>query len=194
MISKVKTYLIIAGVLIVLSLAVTNYLNHKKYLKEKADRIRLENNQAQLLAEKLAQIELNLKQKEFISSLSSENDSLLKALQIKPKTVVKYVERTSVIHDTVTREVPVYVTGYRQWHIKDSGQCWKWEAEAYLIDDSLRIDRTLFDYQNLTTDVFFRKRVFKLWFIEIYSGKEIVQKTSSECGDVTTKTVNVIKR
>ena len=194
MINKVKNYLIIAGILIVLSLAVTNYLNHKKYLKEKADRIRLENNQAQLLAEKLAQITLNLKQKEFISSLSSENDSLLKALKIKPKTVVKYVERTSIIHDTVTKEVPVYITGYRQWHVKDSGQCWKWEADAYLINDSLNIDRTLFNYKNTTTDIFTKKLKFKFLFIKIYSGKEIVQKSSSECGSETTKTVNVIKR
>ena len=194
MIPKVKQYLIIAGVLIVLSLAVTNYFNHKKYLSEKADRIRLENNQAQLLAEKLAQITLNLKQKEFISSLSSENDSLLKALKIKPKTVVKFVERKTVIRDTVVKEVPVTVTGKDYWHISDKGKCWKWEADAYLWNDSLKIDRTLFDYHNLTTDVFFKKRVFKLWFIELYSGKKIIQKTSSECGDVMTKTVNVVKR
>ena len=194
MIPKIKNYLIIAGVLIVLSLAVTNYLNHKKYLREKADRIRLEDNQAQLLAEKQTQIELNLKQKEFLSSLSCEKDSLLKALQIKPKTVVKYVERTSVIHDTVTKKVPVYISGYRQWHIKDSGQCWKWEADAYLIDDSLRINRTLFDYKNTTTDIFTKKLKFKFLFIKIYSGKEVIQKSSSECGSETTKTVNVIRR
>ena len=194
MISKVKNYLIIAGILIVLSLVATNYLNHKKYLREKADRIRQENNVAELLAKDKANMDLNLKQAEYLKSLSVENEALLKQLQIKPKTVVKFVEREVIIKDTVVKEVPVYVTGKDYWHISDKGKCWRWEADAYLWNDSLKIDRTLFDYHNLTTDVFFRKRVFKLWFIEIYSGKKIIQKTSSECGEVMTKTVNVIKR
>ncbi len=194
MIPKIKNYLIIAGVLFVAALSVTNYLNHKMFLREKAERIRLENNQAQLLAEKQTQIELNLTQSEYISSLSSENESLLKQLQIKPKTVVKFIEREVIIKDTVVKEVPVKVTGKDYWHISDSDKCWRWEADAYLWNDSLKIDRTLFDYRNKTSDVFYKKRVFKLWFIEIYSGKKIIQQTSSECGEVNTKTVQVIKR
>lgn len=194
MIPKVKTYLILAGVLIILSLAVTNYLNTQRYLKEKAERIRQENNVAELLKKDKANIALNLTQSEYISSLSSENESLLKQLQIKPKTVVKFVEREVIIKDTVVKEVPVYKTAYNQWHISDSDKCWRWEADAYLWNDSLKIDRTLFDYRNKTSDVFYKKRVFKLWFIEIYSGKKIIQQTSSECGEVNTKTVQVIKR
>lgn len=194
MIPKVKTYLILAGVLIILSLAVTNYLNTQRYLKEKAERIRQENNVAELLKKDKANIALNLTQSEYISSLSSENESLLKKLQIKPKTVVKFVEREVIIKDTVVKEVPVYKTAYNQWHISDKDKCWRWEADAYLWNDSLKIDRTLFDYRNKTSDVFYKKRVFKLWFIEIYSGKKIIQQTSSECGEVNTKTVQVIKR
>lgn len=194
MIAKVKNYLILAGVLIILSLAVTNYLNTQRYLKEKAERIRQENNVAELLKKDKANIALNLTQSEYISSLSSENESLLKQLQIKPKTVVKFVEREVIIKDTIVKEVPVYKTAYNQWHISDKDKCWRWEADAYLWNDSLKINRTLFDQSNKTTDVFYKKRVFKLWFIEIYSGKKIIQKTSSECGEVNTKTVQVIKR
>ena len=194
MISKVKNYLIIAGVLLFVALSVSNYFNAKGVKRWKAEAIRQGNNVKELTALNKQQIELNYTQKEYVSSLSAENEALLKQLQIKPKEVVKFVERKTVIRDTVVKEVPVYVTGYRQWHVKDSGQCWKWEADAYLWNDSLKIDRTLFDYHNLTTDVFFKKRVFKLWFIELYSGKKIIQKTSSECGDVMTKTVNVVKR
>ena len=193
MIPKIKNYLIIAGVVAILLLIISNKIIIDRYQREKADRIRLENNQAQLLAEKLVQIELTLKQKEFISSLSSENDSLLKALKIKPKTVVKYVERTSVIHDTITREVPVYVTGKDYWHISDKGKCWKWEADAYLWNDSLKIDRTLFDYQNKTRDIFVKKLKFKFLFIKIYSSKEINQVTIPECGSEIRRIVNVIK-
>lgn len=194
MIPKVKTYLIIAGVLFIIALSATNYLNHKKFLREKAERIRQENNVAELLKKDKANIALNLTQSEYISSLSSENESLLKQLQIKPKTVVKFVEREVIIKDTVVKEVPVKVTGKDYWHISDKGKCWRWEADAYLWNDSLKIDRTLFDYRNKTSDVFYKKRVFKLWFIEIYSGKKIIQQTSSECGEVSTKTVQVIKR
>lgn len=194
MIPKVKNYLTIAGVLFIIALSATNYLNHKKFLKEKAERIRQENNVAELLKKDKANIALNLTQSEYISSLSSENESLLKKLQIKPKTVVKFVEREVIIKDTVVKEVPVYKTAYNQWHISDKDKCWRWEADAYLWNDSLKIDRTLFDYRNKTSDVFYKKRVFKLWFIEIYSGKKIIQQTSSECGEVNTKTVQVIKR
>ena len=189
---KAKQYLIIAGVVAILLLIVSNKIIIDRYQREKADRIRLENNQAQLLAEKLAQITLNLKQKEFINSLSSENDSLLKALKIKPKTVVKFVERTSIVHDTITKEVPVYVTGYRQWHIKDNGQCWKWEADAYLINDSLNIDRTLFDYHNNQKDIFYQVRN-KILFLRI--GKKVTyQRSISDCGGEVVKTINIIKR
>jgi hypothetical protein len=194
MIPKIKNYLIIAGVLFIFALSATNYLNHKKYLREKAERIRQENNVAELLKKDKANIALNLTQSEYISSLSSENESLLKQLQIKPKTVVKFVEREVIIKDTGDKEVPVKVTGKDYWHISDKGKCWRWEADAYLWNDSLKINRTLFDQSNKTTDVFYKKRVFKLWFIEIYSGKKIIQQTSSECGEVNTKTVQVIKR
>lgn len=194
MIPKVKTYLIIAAVLFIIALSATNYLNHKKFLREKAERIRQENNVAELLKKDKANIALNLTQSEYISSLSSENESLLKQLQIKPKTVVKFVEREVIIKDTIVKEVPVKVTGKDYWHISDKGKCWIWEADAYLWNDSLKINRTLFDQQNKISDVFYKKRVFKLWFIEIYSGKKIIQQTSSECGEVSTKTVQVIKR
>ena len=194
MISKVKNYLIIAGVLFFVALSVSNYFNAKAVKRWKAEAIRQGNNVKELTALNKQQIELNYTQSEYVSSLSAENESLLKQLQIKPKTVVKFVEREVIIKDTVVKEVPVTVTGKDYWHISDKGKCWKWEADAYLWNDSLKIDRTLFDYHNLTTDVFFKKRVFKLWFIELYSGKKIIQKTSSECGDVMTKTVNVVKR
>jgi len=194
MISKVKNYLIIAGVLFFVALSVSNYFNAKAVKRWKAEAIRQGNNVKELTALNKQQIELNFTQKEYVNSLSAKNDSLLKQLHIKPKTVVKFVERTSIIKDTVVKEVPVYITGYRQWHVKDSGQCWKWEADAYLINDSLNIDRTLFNYKNVTTDIFTKKLKFKFLFIKIYSGKEVIQKSSSECGSETTKTVNVIKR
>lgn len=192
--SKVKLYLIIAGVLFFVALSVSNYFNAKAVKRWKAEAIRQENNVKELTALNKQQIELNFTQKEYVSSLSAENSNLLKQLQIKPKEVVKFVERKTVIRDTVVKEVPVYVTGYRQWHIKDSGQCWNWEADAYLINDSLNIDRTLFNYKNVTTDIFTKKLKFKFLFIKIYSGKEVIQRSSSECGNETTKTVNVIKR
>ncbi len=194
MIAKVKNYLIIAGVLFFVALSVSNYFNAKAVKRWKAEAIRQGNNVKELTALNKQQIELNYTQSEYVSSLSFKNDSLLKALQIKPKEVVKFIERKTVIRDTVVKEVPVYITGYRQWHVKDSDKCWKWEADAYLINDSLNIDRTLFDYQNTTTDIFTKKLKFKFLFIKIYSGKEIIQRSSSECGSETTKTVNVIKR
>ena len=192
--TKIKQYLIIAGVLFFVALSVSNYLNSKAVKRWKAEAIRQGNNVKELTALNKQQIELNYTQKEYVSSLSAKNEALLKQLQIKPKEVVKFVEREVIIKDTVVKEVPVTVTGKDYWHISDKGKCWKWEADAYLWNDSLKIDRTLFDYHNLTTDVFFKKRVFKLWFIELYSGKKIIQKTSSECGEVMTKTVNVVKK
>lgn len=197
MIPKVKTYLTIAGVLFVAALSVTNYLNHKKYLREKAERIRQENNVAELLAKDKANIALNLTQSEYISSLSSENESLLKQLQIKPKTVVKHT--TITIRDTSNEIKPMYLVPLpfktNAWHFEDIiSKCVTVGYDVFFEGDSIRAQRTHFSEGNSIDDIFFRKRVFKLWFIEIYSGKKIIQQTSSECGEVMTKTVQVIKR
>jgi len=193
MISKAKTYLIIAGVLFFVALSVSNYFNAKAVKRWKAEAIRQGNNVKELTALNKQQIELNYTQSEYVSSLSAENSNLLKQLQIKPKTVVKFVEREVIIKDTVVKEVPVYVTGKDYWHISDKGKCWKWEADAYLWNDSLKIDRTLFDYQNKTRDIFVKKLKFKFLFIKIYSSKEINQVTIPECGSEIRRIVNVIK-
>lgn len=194
MIPKIKQYLIIAGVLFIIALSTTNYLNHKKFLREKAERIRQENNVAELMAKDKSNMELALTQAEYLNTLSAENESLLKQLKIKPKTVVKFVEREIIVKDTVVKEVPVYSVKQDYWHISDKGKCWIWEADAVLLNGTLDVNRTLFEDKNKTSDIFYKKRVFKLWFIEIYSAKKIIQKTSSECGDEMTKTIQVIKR
>jgi hypothetical protein len=189
---SLKTYLI-AG-LVVIFVLMSIGLNHfyAKLKEEKARSLRLWQNNVQLLAENNTQVSLILTQKEFARVMSDSTKSLLKRLQIAPKTVTQIVEKTITVHDTIKKDVFVYPLGDKQWKISDRDKCWKWEAVAKLIEDSLIVNRTGFDYKNQSTDVFFHRLKWKFLFIKVYS-KEIIQNTVSECGVPESRIITVIK-
>lgn len=191
--SKVKNYGLIVLAVFCLILAWQVQVNIKKYKAEKANRERLWNNNMQLIGENRSQINLVYTQKEWIRKVSAKYDSVLNVLKIVPKQVTKIVEKTVTVTDTVEKRVPVFIAGQNFWKIKDSGPCFKWQADAFLKEDSLEINRTLFDYKNKTIDVFSRKLKCKFLFFKFYSRKEVVMQSVSECGDSYTKTVSIIR-
>ena len=191
--SKLKFYISGGLVLLFFILGAALQSEHKAKLRERAEKKRWIKNYAEQTAYNKQNTEVIFKQNEFIGQLSDSTKSLLKRLQIAPRTVVKVVERWDRIHDTV--DVPVMVSQIviHSWKISDSAKCWRWEGIANLVDDSLKVKRTSFDYNNRQTDVFSRKLKFKFLFIRIYSKKEIIQQTVSECGESSSKTITVIK-
>lgn len=82
-------------------------------LKNKLDKARteierLKDNQAQLLASRAQDQALILTQKELTGKVLAERDSLAKALKIRPKEVIKFVDR--IVKETNTDTVEVEST------------------------------------------------------------------------------------
>lgn len=188
---NLKTYLIAGAVVIFLGLISASKIlyNHNQVLK--ADNSRLSNNNSQLMAENKQNTDLLLTKDEFISSMSTRLKRVLDSLQIKPKQVLKIEEKQVLIHDTIPKLVPTYPLSDKFWKILDQEKCWSWEGMAKLENDSLVINRIGFDYHNKTTDIFSKKLKFKFLFIKIYSKKEFVQNSISECGESTSRTITI---
>ena len=188
---KLRTILIGSAVVIFLGLVITTNILWKKYQTEKADRIRLEDNVAQLLAENKQNVSLLLTKDEFISSISIKLKRALDSLKIAPKRVLKIEEKIVVIRDTVNKLIITNKLMDKSWQILDREKCWMWEGRARIENDSLVVRRVGFDYQNKTTDIFSKKLKFKFLFIKFYSRKEFVQNSISECGSSTSKVIQI---
>ncbi|MCJ7820637.1 MAG: hypothetical protein MUP53_05500, partial [Bacteroidales bacterium] len=100
---KLKHYLILAAGVLILALTVWGNYNRKQYLKAKAENIRYEYNQRQLLDEVNQYKRLDITQKEMLASITVEQDSLIRLLKIKPKQIERIVERTHIEIDTTER-------------------------------------------------------------------------------------------
>jgi hypothetical protein len=175
-----------------LILLAENRIQSNKIAKQKADIERIEANNFQLMSDAHQQTTLYLTQKEITGQLKRQCDSLAKALKIKPKQIEKIVEVTNTIHDTVRVSVPVTITGKDTWKITDKGDCFIWSADAFKIGDSLKINRTSFEYDNKTTEVFYRERPFRFLFIK-YGKWVYKEKIDAKCGNSTEKVFKFIK-
>lgn len=186
---KLYVYGFLIIVFIALICTVKILINKNKRLF--ADNSRIEANNFQLMSDNRQQTNLYLTEKELSWSLKQERDSLAKALKIKPKQIEKIIYIDNSIYDTVRVNVPVIVTGKNKWKIEDSGECFKWSANAFLLQDSLKIERTNFEDYNKTTQVFYHKAPH-IWFLRIGKWTNYVQ-INAKCGDVKIETFNFIK-
>lgn len=192
MFKNIKYYLIGITVLFLVAAVVTVNIQSKKINRLQTDNFRLEGNQFALLEDTKAQTTLFLKQKEITGQLLKERDSLAKALKIPPKQVEKISYNTITVHDSIDKPVLVFIAGQNFWKIKDKDKCFTWEADAFLLNDSLSVKRTDFSYQNKTTEIYYRKRPYHIWFIKY--GKWIYkQKIDATCGNSTIKVFNFTK-
>ena len=180
-------------VLFFISAVVTSNILIKKNKALKAENERVQNNNAQLMAKDRQTTSLILTKDEFISTISDSLSNALKALNIRPKTITKIIEKEIIIHDTTIKTVFVQSSGKDTWLINDSGKCWEWSAVAKLTNDSLNVNRTDFNYHNTTTDIFNWIRPHKFLFFR-WGKKEITQTSASECGETVSRTIEVIKK
>lgn len=166
-------------------------------LKNKLDKARseierLKDNQAQLLASRAQDQALILTQKELTGKVLAERDSLAKALKIRPKEVIKFVDRIVKETNTDTVEVESTFLQNMTWHLADGDQCWKWEADAKLNELDLDVTRTLFDYRNKSTEVYWWQR---RKFLGLRIGrKDYYQKVLPECGEILTRSIEIKKK
>jgi hypothetical protein len=191
-VKKLKTYFLIGITIFLLLSAGQNYLQSKRITEFKSEVQRLEKNIKELSAQNQQQTALVLTQKELTGKYLAERDSLAKLLKIRPKTIIKYVDKiiTQVERDTV--EVESEWLKDLTWKLTDTGDCFRWEADAELDGLDLNVNRTLFDYKNGTTDIFYWQRK-KVLFFRI-GKKQFFQKSIPKCGTTFEKSIEIIKK
>jgi hypothetical protein len=186
--AKLKRYLLIfAAAFFVFSVIGASFF-YKQWQKEKERDNVLQNNQYQLLAENLQYRTLWFNQKTLTGRYLTQRDSLSRELNIRPKTITKYIEKVITQQDTIIKEVRVTEVGNQTWKISDSDKCWEWTGLAKLEDKNLAIQRTGFSYHNKVTDVYYWKRRFP-----VIGRKKYFVDTVSECGDAATVEINIAK-
>ena len=189
---NIKLILTGIAVLFLAAVVVTVKIQAKKIKAQKEEIARVQLNNMQLMGENRQKTTLVLRKDEINGKLKVTIDSLSKVLRIKPKQIERIITNTVIQKDTVIKKVPVYISGQNFWKIKDSGPCFKWQADAFILDDSLSVNRTLFFYNNKTTEVYFKERPFRFLFIK-YGKWQFKQKIDSECGGISTKEIQFIK-
>jgi len=188
-----KKYLIPGSIIVFFGMAITIDLLVSRNRKLLVEQERLEQNNKALLTESQNQVTtLNLKFNEVYFKLKTERDSIAKSLQIKPKQVEKIIYIDNSTHDTVKVPVPVQILSKKEWMIRDSTRCLRWQGKAILQGDSLSVERQLLEWNDRTTQVFYRVRPHKFLFIKY--GKWVnYQKISSECSNVKVQNFVFVK-
>jgi hypothetical protein len=193
---RLKTILIIAGAVLVVGLAIwfNALITQNKILK--ADKLRLENNQDQLLQENAKVTQLDLSLKEFRSSMSRKIDSILKVTEIASKQV-----------KTVT-EIHNYYTDSSRVIIQPASVISKTDTTYPFIDTKgcIGIEGVLMSKKNVPSLILTKKtysgdialigywqRPKKFWFIK-YGKKENTIQAFPECGNVIVKKIEIVKK
>jgi hypothetical protein len=192
--NKLKNIALIAAAVFLLSLATAYRLQQNKIEKLRSEIDRVSYNNSQLVqdtAKKRTLILSERKDKEHYKKLYHEKDSLAKVYGTRPKYVDKIVYRTINEKITTIKPVPVSLVSKNTWKIKDVGPCFVWEGIATLSNDSLKVNRTLFSYQNKATETHYRTAK-RFLFIRISKFKYF-QRDSTECGGVQVREYQFVK-
>ena len=187
--TKIKLY----GILILvgfLAVAVVGYNVQQKTIKRLRDKNeRLTQNMESLLDDNANLEHLRLSKDEVIGNIKRERDSLAEALKIRPKQIIRYIDRVITQHDTIIKEIPVKVVNDTTWLLNDSERCWDYKANVVLSDNLLSAKRLEFSYHNSIVDVFYWRRTFP-----IIGKKKFYQDSKPSCGSVSTKEIEFIKK
>lgn len=192
---KGKLHIIIGIAVLIVGSVMTASYYYGRYIIERADKVRLQENQAQYLAEKSDFVLLKQSLKEFKETMPSVIDSALKANKIKPKNVERVIERHYYYRDTtykshapepvITDKDTTYpfvdvskcitITGFMQLHNK----------EPVLTITERQISNNSIDIVHLE-----REKKFLWWRVGRWKGK---LQTINDCGETTTKEVEIVR-
>lgn len=190
--NKIITGIRIAGAAAIVVLFLLFTRERKLKIEAQDDRDREQENVYQLLGAQKQYEHLILTTKEALAIKELKIDSQAKALKIKPKQITKIQIEIQTVHDTIPKLVPVEKIGPNHWSVTDSTNCWTWKADITLAGDSLRIQRSGFDYRNKTTNTFYQARPKKFLFFH-FGKKRSYMKSTSECGEQQTTEIEFIK-
>lgn len=188
---KIKNILyIFTGVALFYFAAQSAWLS-KSLKRARAEIERLEYNQSQLLDEVDDYKRISLTRAELIASLTSRQDSLLRALKVKPKQVEKIVERWHHSVDT-TQKAQLLASNdslkkiiddkiARDYPFIDKEGCFLF-AGSVSIDDGLSLAVTRREYTNRSTEIAYLERSRRFLFIR-YGPWRARLHINNECGD-----------
>jgi hypothetical protein len=193
---KIKTILFIAGAVLLFGFAVwfNALITQNKILR--ADKLRLQTNQDQLLQEnaKVTQLELSLK--EFRSSMSGKIDSILKVAEIAAKQVKTVTEIHNYYIDssrTVIQPAPVISKSDTTYPFVDQKGCIGVEGILMSKKNVPSLILTKKIYSGDIALIGYWQRPHKFWFIH-YGKKENIIQAFPECGNVIVKKIDIVKK
>ena len=135
-----------------------------------------------------------LTQNEFIRLKNERITRLLDSLNIKPKIVIKYEEKTIIQKETDTVLVPVEKIGAGTYNITDSGPCFVWSGKVSILsEDSLKVARNRFEYNNTVEDLYYRKQKGRFLFWKTYFKHKVDHVSVPKCGVSSTNTIDILR-
>jgi hypothetical protein len=190
---NLSLYVTAGLILLFLSLVFVVVVMERRLSAAKMELKRVEINYGQLNDSTRQHLALILTLREILSIDTLKIDSLSKALKIRPKTILQYVNIEKKVHDTVEVMIPVVEAAKGRYWVLDSTKCWKWGGYINISGDSISVTRKLFDYHDRIEQMFFWERERKFLFIH-FGKKRYYQKTSSDCGSEKVLVIDIKKK
>jgi len=194
--SKIKLIGIITVIVFLIASVVTANVLIERNRKLKAEVLRVQNNNFQLMAENRENINLTLSLKEFKASMSTKIDSILKVAEINSKAVKTvttinnyYIDSTK----TIIRPEPVISKNDTTYPFVDIKECFSISGFMKVVNDRPELTIQERKFINEINVIVHNKRPHKFWFIR-YGKREMKIDGVSDCGDVKIKQINVIKK
>ncbi len=184
-----KGITLIAGVAIILFLTVAYNVQRKTIRLQNEKIARLTDNIQQLIDDSVNQEVLYLTEKELSKAMKFERDSIAAVLNIRPKTITKYVEKVIYQRDTIVKFIPVVQKSDTTWSFTDNGECYVYKGTVFYTGDSVKVQKNDFIYTNEIIDTYFWKRKFP-----IFGKKKYFQESFSKCGGVSNKEINIVRK
>ncbi|NLH51830.1 MAG: hypothetical protein GX459_03165 [Bacteroidales bacterium] len=192
----IKNKIIIVPIIFLAILAGMWKVEHDGRRRERADRIRLQQNQAQLMvADSLKYLRLQITLEEFKKGMNERMDSILKAEYIKPARVERIIERHYYYRDTSYNEIrplPVETIKGKVFPFSDIKDCFR--VDGYMMVEELKpvLVITNREFKNNTTDIIYLDREKRFLFLKFGKLKAKL-KSIPECGEERIKEVEIVK-
>lgn len=197
-----RQYIYIGMAILIIGLTVWGNEMRRGYLREKAKSERLAYNQDQLLDQVNQYKRLDITQREMLASMTTEQDSLIRVLKIKPKQIERIVERIHIEVDT-TEKTQLLATNDslqkvirerldREYPFLDQAGCFVFAGKVKISDGlSLKVNRR--EYINKSTEIAYIEREKKFLFVRYgkWQGKLFID---NECGTDIIKELDIIKK
>ena len=193
--NKIKLYLIIGAVIIVASAFVTANILIAQNKKLKAEIERVQGNNLQLMAENRDNVNLQLSFKEFKQSVSTKIDSLIRVSKIALKEVKEVTITNNYYIDSsrvIIRPIPVISNNDTIYPFIDTKDCFTIAGIMKIVNDRPELTIQKREFKNEITVIGYQKRPHHFWFIR-WGKKETFITSSSDCGETTTKRIDIIK-